>query len=107
VACWIHPSDRQVNTSVVLGWAPPTGQARPVRRVGGRQLQGHRPGERGPAGRVDVIHTSRRTDDGGLVWALVDARESETLSVERLGLVALNATATVRADFREADRTRV
>jgi hypothetical protein len=41
------------------------------------------------------------------VWALVDARESETLSVERLGLVALNATATVRADFREADRTRV
>ena len=37
------------------------------------------------------------------MWALVDAEESATLSVERLALVALNATATVRADFREHD----
>jgi alkylation response protein AidB-like acyl-CoA dehydrogenase len=36
----------------------------------------------------------------GLVWALLDARESESLRVERLRLVALNATSTVRADFR-------
>jgi alkylation response protein AidB-like acyl-CoA dehydrogenase len=51
-------------------------------------------------GRIDVIHTAARTDDGRLVWALIDAHEGETLSVHRLGLVALNATATVRADFR-------
>jgi alkylation response protein AidB-like acyl-CoA dehydrogenase len=51
-------------------------------------------------GRVDVIHTAARTADGRLVWALLDAQESETLSVERLELAALNATATVRADFR-------
>jgi alkylation response protein AidB-like acyl-CoA dehydrogenase len=51
-------------------------------------------------GRIDVMHTAARTDDGRLVWALVDARESETLSVQRLQLVALNATATVRTDFR-------
>jgi hypothetical protein len=31
----------------------------------------------------------------------VDARESETLVAQRLDLVALNATATVRAEFRE------
>ena len=54
-------------------------------------------------GRVDVLHAGARTDDGRLVWALVDAEESATLSVERLALVALNATATVRADFREHD----
>ena len=52
-------------------------------------------------GRVDVVHTAARTDDGRIVWALLDARESPTLEVERLELVALNATATVRAEFRE------
>jgi alkylation response protein AidB-like acyl-CoA dehydrogenase len=52
-------------------------------------------------GRVNVIHTAARTDDRRLVWALVDARESETLVAQRLDLVALNATATVRAEFRE------
>jgi alkylation response protein AidB-like acyl-CoA dehydrogenase len=51
--------------------------------------------------RVDVLHTAARTDDGRLVWALIDARESATLMVERLTLVALNATATVQADFLE------
>ena len=49
--------------------------------------------------RIDVIHTAARTDDDRLVWALVDARESEALSVERVPLVALNATNTVRARF--------
>lgn len=50
-------------------------------------------------GRIDLLHAAARTDDGRLVWALPDARESETLTVERLRLVALNATATVRATF--------
>lgn len=52
-------------------------------------------------GRVDVVHTAARTEDGNIVWALLDARDRETLSVERLDLVALNATATVRAEFRD------
>jgi alkylation response protein AidB-like acyl-CoA dehydrogenase len=52
-------------------------------------------------GRIDAIHTAARTGDGKLVWAFVDATESETLAVERLELVALNATATVRAELRE------
>jgi alkylation response protein AidB-like acyl-CoA dehydrogenase len=60
-------------------------------------------------GCVDVIYTAARTDDGRLVWALVDARESKTLTVRRIGLVALDATATVRADFHGhvVDATRV
>jgi alkylation response protein AidB-like acyl-CoA dehydrogenase len=51
--------------------------------------------------RIDTIHTAARTNDGELVWALIDAREADTLAVERLSLVALNATATVRAEFRD------
>ena len=52
-------------------------------------------------GRIDVMHAAGRTPDGRLVWALVDAAESATLDVERLHLVALNATATVRATFND------
>ena len=52
-------------------------------------------------GRIDVVHTAARTADGQLVWALLDAQESETLHVERLELVALNATATVRTVYAE------
>ena len=50
--------------------------------------------------RIDAIHTAARTEDDRIVWALVDAEETSTFSVERLELVALNATATVRADLR-------
>ena len=52
-------------------------------------------------GRVDVIHTAARTAEEQLVWALLDAQESETLHAERLALVALNATATVRAAYAD------
>jgi len=51
--------------------------------------------------RIDLIHTAARSDDGRLVWALIDASESETLTIHRLDLAALNATATVRTDLRE------
>jgi alkylation response protein AidB-like acyl-CoA dehydrogenase len=50
--------------------------------------------------RIDVIHTAARTDDDRIVWALVDAARSNTLTVERLSLAALDATNTVRAGFR-------
>jgi alkylation response protein AidB-like acyl-CoA dehydrogenase len=52
-------------------------------------------------GRVDVIHTAARSAEGQLIWALLDAQASETLHVEQLRLVALNATATVRVDFAD------
>lgn len=51
--------------------------------------------------RIDTIHTAARTTDGRLVWAFIDAREGDTLAVERQSLVSLNATATVRAEFRD------
>ena len=52
-------------------------------------------------GRIDVLHTAASTGDGRLLWSLIDADETTTLEVERLDLVALNATATVRAEFRD------
>jgi alkylation response protein AidB-like acyl-CoA dehydrogenase len=51
--------------------------------------------------RIDVVHTAARTGDGRLVWAFIDAQESDTLAVEGLRLVALNATATVRMDLHD------
>lgn len=66
---------------------------------GGWQLDGTSPFLSG-WGRIDVVLTLARTGDGRLVSLLLDAREDETLTVNRLGLVALNATATVTATFR-------
>src|SRR5207249_3512593 len=54
-------------------------------------------------GRIDVVHTAARTPDGQLVWALIDARESETLTAQALRLVALNATRTMSVVFRAHD----
>jgi alkylation response protein AidB-like acyl-CoA dehydrogenase len=50
-------------------------------------------------GVIDVVHTAARTSDDETVWLIVDAVESDALQVERLRLVALDATATVRATF--------
>jgi len=50
-------------------------------------------------GLIDVVHTAARTPDDEIVWLIVDATEGAALRVERLRLVALDATATVRATF--------
>ena len=52
-------------------------------------------------GRIDVVHTAARDAEDNVVWAFVDARESTTLTVEPLELVAVNASATVRASFAD------
>lgn len=50
-------------------------------------------------GRIDVIHVAARGPDDQVVWPMVDAAEGASLQTERLPLMALNATATVRATF--------
>lgn len=50
-------------------------------------------------GRVDVVHTAARNEAGDIVWALVDAIDSFTLSAERTHLVAVEASATVVLHF--------
>ncbi len=99
---WLGPLCRgERRTGLALGGAVP-GPARLVAREtdDGWTFDGSTPFLSG-WGRIDVVHTAARADDGRLVWAFVDATESSTLEVERLELVALNATATVRASFRE------
>lgn len=52
-------------------------------------------------GLIDVIHTAAVNPDGDVVWALVDAVESPTLTCQRLRLVAVNASATMTVRFRD------
>lgn len=52
-------------------------------------------------GRIDLVHVAARTDDQRVVWAFVDAQESDNLTVEPLSLVALNATSTCRVHFAD------
>jgi alkylation response protein AidB-like acyl-CoA dehydrogenase len=99
---WLGPMCRgERRVGLALGGALP-GPARLVAQetTGGWTFHGMSPFVSG-WGRIDAIHTAARTEDGRLVWAFVDAAESERLAVEPLELVALNATATVRADFRD------
>jgi alkylation response protein AidB-like acyl-CoA dehydrogenase len=70
-----------------------------MRGDGGWILDGRSPWVSG-WGCVDVIHVAARLENDDAMWFLIDARESETLRVHRLELVALNATATVTAEFR-------
>ena len=99
---WVEPLCRGTCRSglALAGVQPGPPQLRAHRVDGGWLLAGSSPWISG-WGRIDVIHTSARDEDDNVVWSLVDAQESPSLRVERLALVALNATATVRADFDE------
>jgi alkylation response protein AidB-like acyl-CoA dehydrogenase len=52
-------------------------------------------------GHVDLLHVAARTENGAVLWALIEAREGDGVHVERLELAALDATATVSVVFRE------
>ena len=100
LADWLAPfarGDRRAGLGGALP-GPADLTARPV--DGGWIFKGISPFVSG-WGRIDVIHTAARTADGQLVWALVDARDSDQLRTNRLELAALNATATVRAYFAD------
>ena len=97
---WVAPLERgERRGGLALGGAlpgPPLLRARET--DGGWLLDGSSPWLSG-WGLIDVVHTGARTDDERLVWFFVDARQSGTLRVELQQLMALRATATVRADL--------
>ncbi|MDP9329031.1 MAG: acyl-CoA/acyl-ACP dehydrogenase [Actinomycetota bacterium] len=99
---WVAPlCTGRRRAGLTLGGAVPGPPALRARKAGdGWDFFGTAPFVSGWT-RIDVMHTAARTDDGRLVWALVDAVESDSLSVDRLELVAINATNTVRAEFRD------
>jgi alkylation response protein AidB-like acyl-CoA dehydrogenase len=49
--------------------------------------------------RIDVVYVAATGPAGAVVWVLVDAVARPGLSAHRLGLVAADASATVRLDF--------
>lgn len=67
---------------------------------GGWLLDGDAPWVSG-WGLVDTLYVAGRGADDTLVWALVDAVESDSLTVEPLALTAVNASSTVTVRFRE------
>ncbi|MGH9078395.1 MAG: acyl-CoA dehydrogenase family protein [Acidimicrobiales bacterium] len=74
---------------------PPVLTATPA--PGGWRLEGHAPWVSG-WGRIDAVHAGARHGDD-VVWALVDATASESLSAEPLALAAVNSSATVTLRF--------
>jgi alkylation response protein AidB-like acyl-CoA dehydrogenase len=52
-------------------------------------------------GRIDVVHTAARDEEGKVVWLLVDALASSSLEPTRLELAAVNASSTVRLGFHD------
>jgi alkylation response protein AidB-like acyl-CoA dehydrogenase len=52
-------------------------------------------------GLVDVLHTAALGPDGIILWTLVDAVESPTLTCTRLRLVAVHASVTVSVHFQD------
>jgi alkylation response protein AidB-like acyl-CoA dehydrogenase len=59
-------------------------------------------------GHVDVLHAAARDENDTIVWALIDAEASPSMTVETLDLVAVQATRTVHVRlngyFVAADR---
>jgi alkylation response protein AidB-like acyl-CoA dehydrogenase len=98
-ATWLGPLTKgTIRAGLALGGALPQPTLQASRAAEGWRLDGFSPFVSG-WNRVDVLHTATRTENDEVVWLIVDATEGSALAVERLRLVALNATATVRADF--------
>jgi alkylation response protein AidB-like acyl-CoA dehydrogenase len=98
-AAWLGPlTTGTIRAGLALGGALPQPTLHASRAAGGWRLDGFSPFVSG-WNRVDVLHTATRTENDEVVWLIVDATEGSAFAVERLRLVALNATATVRADF--------
>src|SRR5437868_5939277 len=98
-AAWLGPlTHGTIRAGLALGGALPQPTLRAGRASEGWRLDGFSPFVSG-WGRIDVLHTAARTETDEVVWLIVDATEGSAFAVDRLRLVALNATATVRADF--------
>ena len=95
---WLAPLARgEIRSGVALAGLLPRPPLRATPDGAGWRLDGVAPFVSG-WGRIDVVHAAARAGDE-VVWLLVDAAEGPSVRAERLGLAALNATATVRVTF--------
>jgi len=96
---WLEPLARgTMRAGLALGGALPQPTLHAIRNGADWLLSGRSPWLSG-WGRIDVVHTAARDEDGRVVWLFVDAVTGPELSVTPLELVAIQASATVRADF--------
>lgn len=95
---WLAPlASGHARAGLALGGALPQPALRAVADGDSWVIEGVSPFVSG-WGLVDVVHTAARAGDD-VVWLLVDAEESSALRAERLRLIALDATSTVRLSF--------
>ncbi|MBX5440113.1 MAG: acyl-CoA/acyl-ACP dehydrogenase [Solirubrobacteraceae bacterium] len=98
---WLEPlrrGERRAGAAFTGAALPGPASLRATRVDGGWRFDGVTPWITG-WGHVDVLRTAARDPEDRVVWALVDAREEGGLTVERLRLLGLDASATVRARF--------
>ncbi|HEY3605106.1 MAG TPA: acyl-CoA dehydrogenase family protein [Sporichthyaceae bacterium] len=99
---WLAPMCRgEQRAGFALGGILPGGPGVTASAVdGGWLLNGVAPWMTG-WGLVDVIHTAAHGPDGIILWSLIDAVESPTLTVDRARLLAVHASVTVSVQFHD------
>jgi alkylation response protein AidB-like acyl-CoA dehydrogenase len=100
--CWLDPLSRGVRRAGVAQAAlrPGTPSVRARAVDGGYLLAGEAPWVTG-WGMIDTLFTVARDEADTVIWALLDAVPDETLAVQRLDLVAVNASRTVLVRFTD------
>ncbi|MFV2101599.1 acyl-CoA dehydrogenase family protein [Micromonospora sp. LOL_024] len=98
---WLEPlcrGERRAGLAIIAATrpGPPAVRAEPV--DGGWLLHGVAPWVTG-WGLIDTLFTAARDDSDTLVWSLLDAAESDTLSVTPVDMVAVAASRTVQVTF--------
>jgi alkylation response protein AidB-like acyl-CoA dehydrogenase len=98
-ARWLKPlANGEIRAGLALGGALPKPSLRAAPDGDGWLLDGVSPFVSG-WGRVNVLHAAARTPGDDIVWLIVDAAEKDVIRTERLRLMALNATSTVKVTF--------
>lgn len=100
-ARWLEPmirGERRIGAAFTGAALPGPALLHAIPEGDGWRLDGRTPWISG-WGRIDAMHTAARAPDGSVVWALLDARADDGLSVEPLHLLAVEASATVQATF--------
>jgi alkylation response protein AidB-like acyl-CoA dehydrogenase len=99
---WLEPMGRGTcRAGIAVAGIRPGTVAVTARAVdGGWRIHGDVPWVTG-WGLIDVLHTAARGPDGEVIWLLLDAAESPTLTWSRVALVAVNASVTGTVRFQD------